>query len=132
MTIGSGAGQAINAGTATVRLNAAGTINEAAGSIITALSFGANTTAGNITLTGNNAVGPSNADGTFAAGDTAALGSISFTNATTGIPNVLTINTVSADPTSAALFPATTGVTTNTSSTNNTATVTTGTESCFP
>ena len=122
LTIGAGAGEAINAGTGTVRLSAGGTVSEnaAAASIITANALGVQTTAGNIILTNGNLVDPNNTNGTFAASDTAAGGFVKFEDATTG---TLTVGTVSVDPTSAALFAATAGVTTTNggTSTNGTA-----------
>ncbi|MDB5341692.1 MAG: hypothetical protein JWP89_69 [Schlesneria sp.] len=94
-----GINESINAGSATVRIAAGGSVTEAAGKTITANSLGVTTSVGNITLDQNNVVG------TFAASDTSAGGAVTFVD-TTGV----SIGSVAAD---GSLFALTSGISTS-------------------
>ena len=92
--------QAINAGTATVRMTAAGGVSQTSAGVITASSFGVrNATSGDINLTGSSG----NHIGTFAAFNAAVGAALTYTPA-----DVTTVGTVSAD---GSLFSQTVGVT---------------------
>jgi hypothetical protein len=95
-----GINESVNAGSATVRIAAGGSVSEASGKTVTASSLGVTTSTGNITLDQNNTVG------TFAASNTSVGGSVTLID-TTGV----SIGSVTAD---GSLFALTNGISTST------------------
>ncbi|MBA4018824.1 MAG: hypothetical protein C0483_16780, partial [Pirellula sp.] len=100
--------QAVNAGTATVRLASDGGISQSVAGIITANSLGLrNATAGNIDLTVASTPTVNNV-ATIAAVNSAASGLVRYEDA-----DDFAVGSVTADPTSAALFAAVSGIVPN-------------------